>query len=71
MAKRLLAQKRLEFNDTDISFETELRQQLTDETGQRTVPYIFIGSHFVGGYDDLQQLEHTQQLDSLVTEHNQ
>lgn len=67
MAKQLLENKNVAYQDTDLSFDQAKRQALTQETGQRTVPYIFIGDHFVGGYDDLQHLESTQTLDALLT----
>lgn len=33
-----------------------LREQLTDTTGQRTVPYVFYYGRFVGGYSEFQQM---------------
>jgi glutaredoxin 3 len=46
-----------------------LRQKLSDEqNGYRTVPMIFIGSHFVGGYTDLVALDKTGKLMALVND---
>lgn len=66
MAKRLLTAKDIEYHDTDISMDSAKRAQLMAETGQRTVPYVFLGDQFIGGYDDLQQLADSQQLDNLL-----
>jgi glutaredoxin 3 len=35
-------------------------------TARRSVPQIFIGERFVGGYDDLVQLDREGQLDGLL-----
>lgn len=67
MAKQLLTAKNVDFNDHDLSFDTAKRQELTAATGQRTVPYIFIGDVFVGGFDDLAALDRQGKLDELLS----
>lgn len=36
------------------------------DSGQRTVPQIWIGQTHVGGYDDLAELQQKGQLDALL-----
>ena len=43
------------------------RDEMVQRTGRRTVPQIFIDDKHVGGYDDLQALNTSGQLDSLLT----
>lgn len=35
-------------------------------TGRRTVPQIFIGTHHVGGFDDLSALDRAGRLDAML-----
>jgi len=39
---------------------------MTEKTGCRTVPQIYIGDYHVGGYDELAALEHAGKLDPLL-----
>lgn len=66
-AKQLLKQKGVTFTEIDLSREPEqVRIDLMQKTNQRTVPQIFIGAHFVGGFDQLYALERQGKLDALL-----
>jgi glutaredoxin 3 len=52
-AKRLLKQKKLSYQEHDMSLNSNLRKSIMDTTGQRTVPQIFIDSQHIGGFEDL------------------
>jgi glutaredoxin 3 len=66
-AKRLLAQKGVEFAEIDVSYDAALRREMTQRAGgRRTVPQIFIGDRHVGGCDDLYRLEAKGELDRLL-----
>ena len=66
-AKRLLQQRGLAFVEIDLSNDPALRQKLSAENnGYRTVPMIFIGTRFIGGFDDLNALDRSGELVSLV-----
>lgn len=49
-----------------IDLDPRERQSMMAKTGRRTVPQIYIGSHHVGGYDDLVALERAGKLDPLL-----
>jgi glutaredoxin 3 len=66
-AKRLLAQKKIPFEEIDVSRDVALRLSMVQRAGGRmTVPQIFIGDTHVGGYDDLYELERQGRLDALL-----
>lgn len=65
-AKKLLSKKNVPYEEIDVAGDDEARARLTEQTGQRTVPQIFIGETHVGGSDDLHALEARGELDSLL-----
>ena len=42
------------------------RVKMMEITGRRTVPQIFIGERYVGGYDELVKLDRAGELDGLL-----
>jgi glutaredoxin 3 len=67
-AKSLLQSKGADFFEIDVLADPQRRGEMIDRTGRRTVPQIFIGTRHVGGFEDLQALEDTDQLDPLLEE---
>ena len=65
-AKRLLERKQVPYEEIDVAGDDEARAKLTERTGRRTVPQIFIGDRHVGGSDDLYALEEKGELDPLL-----
>lgn len=49
-----------------VDLQPELREEMMQKTGRRTVPQIYIGAHHVGGYDDLAALDRAGELDGLL-----
>ena len=58
--------KNVDVEEIDLTGEWDARKELSQRTGQRTVPQIFIGAHHVGGYDDMMALERAGQLDPIL-----
>lgn len=56
-AKELLEKKKLNYKYIELSNNKDLHLKLANQTGQTTVPYIFIDNNFIGGFQDLQNLE--------------
>jgi glutaredoxin 3 len=71
-AKRLLAQKGVEFTEIDVSYDPAERRAMVQRSGGgRTVPQIFIGDRHVGGCDDLYRLDAKGELDGLLAQHGE
>ena len=64
-AKMLLKSKDVAFEEIDVS-DDDKRSELVERTNWRTVPQIFIGDEFVGGYDELQALDDEGRLDAML-----
>ncbi len=69
MAEALLKRKGVrEIVKIRVDLEPALREEMVRRTGRRTVPQIFIGDFYVGGYDDLAALNRAGRLDALLAE---
>lgn len=66
-AEQLLQRKGVkEIGKIRVDLQPELRAAMTEKTGRRTVPQIYIGDEHVGGYDDLAALDRAGKLDELL-----
>lgn len=66
-AKRLLAQKGVSVEEIRVDQNPQLRAEMMQKSGQRTVPQIWIGEFHVGGFTDLLALDKQGKLDNLLT----
>ncbi|MBI0098663.1 MULTISPECIES: glutaredoxin 3 [unclassified Snodgrassella] len=67
MAKALLKQKGItDINEIRVDTDAQIREQMMQRTGRRTVPQIYIGEVHVGGFDDLNALNQAGKLDALL-----
>lgn len=66
MAKQFFKKRKIPFKKVHVDDYPGGRRALEKETNHRTVPQIFIGDYFVGGYDDLLALEKTNKLEKLL-----
>lgn len=66
-AERLLKNKGVtEIEKIRVDLQPELRAEMMEKTGRRTVPQIFIGDQHIGGFDDLHALDVQGGLDPLL-----
>ena len=65
-AKRLLDSKGAAYQEIRVDGRNDLRQQMMQSTGGRTVPQIIINGNAIGGCDELHMLDRQQKLDSLL-----
>jgi len=65
-AERLLEQKGAAVEKIRVDLEPQRRAEMTQKSGRRTVPQIWIGSRHVGGCDDLYALDREGKLDPLL-----
>ncbi|MBI3229304.1 MAG: glutaredoxin 3 [Burkholderiales bacterium] len=67
MAERLLSAKGVtDIEKIRVDLNPELRSEMMEKTGRRTVPQIYIGNTHVGGFDDLSALDRAGKLDLLL-----
>jgi glutaredoxin 3 len=66
-AERLLADKGVrDVEKIRVDLQPARRAEMTQKSGRRTVPQIWIGERHVGGCDDLYALEREGKLDPLL-----
>ena len=66
-AKHLLNKKKVIYTEFDIAIDSSKRQEMQEKTnGARTIPQIFIGETYVGGYQELKALEVQGKLNTLL-----
>ncbi|MEO8599655.1 MAG: glutaredoxin 3 [bacterium] len=67
MAERLLNARGVDdIEKIRIDLDPQQRDTMMEKTGRRTVPQIYIGDTYVGGFDDLSALDHAGTLDALL-----
>jgi glutaredoxin 3 len=66
-AERLLMRKGVQkIEKVRVDLHPELRIEMMEKTGRRTVPQIYINEVYVGGYDDLAAFDQAGELDELL-----
>lgn len=67
LARRLLNQREFGFDEYRIDRDSGLRHEMEQRADGRTsVPQIFLGDTHIGGYDELQAMERSGELDRLI-----
>ena len=68
-AEMLLGSKGVtEIEKIRVDLDPRQREEMTNKTGRRTVPQIYIGDTHVGGFEELAALEHAGKLDALLAD---
>lgn len=65
-AERLLMNKGVSINKIRVDLEPELREEMMEKTGKRTVPQIYIDERYIGGFEELHALDTAGKLDPLL-----
>ena len=66
-AKHLLNKKKVDYMEFDIAMDSSKMQEMLEKTnGAKTIPQIFIGEKYIGGYNELKALELQGKLDELI-----
>ena len=66
-AKHLLNKKKVDYIEFNIAIDSGKMREMQEKTkGARTIPQIFIGETYVGGYNELKALEISGKLNSLL-----
>lgn len=67
MAERLLLERGVtEIEKIRVDQDSARLKEMIARTKRRTVPQIFIGDAYVGGFDDLAALDHAGKLEGLL-----
>ncbi|PIE89752.1 MAG: glutaredoxin 3 [Acidobacteria bacterium] len=65
-AKMLLKKKNITFEEVNVGNDPQMRMKLVEMTGMRTVPQIFFDNRSIGGFTELQALDHSGELDKII-----
>lgn len=66
-AERLLTAKGVkQINKIRVDLQPELRIEMMQKTGRRTVPQIYIDEQHIGGFEELRALDLAGGLDPLL-----
>lgn len=67
-AKALLSSLEIPFEEQDTTDNLEIIEELSQKSGFRTVPQIFVGEKCLGGFTDIEKLHQEGQLISICKE---
>lgn len=65
-AKQFLKQKQIPFVEIDLTHKPQELAELKRKTGWQTIPQIYFGTHFIGGYTDMVALDEKGELEKLL-----
>jgi glutaredoxin 3 len=65
-AKRLLQARGIAYEEFDVANDPDLRDDVVQRSGRRTVPQIFIDGEAIGGFDELAALDASGELQRRV-----
>ncbi|HEY8855739.1 MAG TPA: glutaredoxin 3 [Rugosibacter sp.] len=66
-AEQLLLRKGIkDIEKVRVDLNPQLREEMMQKTGRRSVPQIYIGTTHVGGFDELFSLDQQGSLDALL-----
>lgn len=66
-AERLLLSKGVtQINKVRVDLEPDLRVEMMEKTGRRTVPQIYIDERHIGGFEELRALDLAGKLEPLL-----
>ena len=67
IAKKLLIKKGVDFNEFDILKNPSLKSTMVERSnGSKTVPQIFINKQYIGGLEQLVELDQNGTLDQII-----
>ncbi len=61
-AKSLCVSKGFDYEEIDLTNDPDALAEIKEKTGMLTVPQIFIGEEFIGGYAELKKLNDAGEL---------
>ncbi len=61
-AEKLLQNKKIPYEVVELTNNQDLIIKLVNQTGQNTVPFVFVDNEFIGGYQNLVELDENDKL---------
>ena len=55
-AKAFFDELKVVYKEVDLAGDEKLRNEMVEKYQWQTVPMIFVGDEFIGGYDDVREL---------------
>ena len=65
-ALAVLRKKDAQINEIEAGFDPEKRREMIARSGRQTFPQIFIGETYIGGCDEMLDLDREGKLDALL-----
>jgi GrxC family glutaredoxin len=65
-ARALLERKGVAYTEIDVEHVAGARAQMQQRSGRNTVPQIFVGDRHLGGFDDIDALDASGELDRIL-----
>ncbi len=65
-AKRLLKSKHLDYQEIRVDKDPQKRKDMIERSGRTSVPQIFINTQHIGGFDDLNAINKSGELDQIL-----
>lgn len=65
-AKQLLKSKGLDYQEIRVDQDRQQRLVMMEKSGRTSVPQIFINGKHIGGFDDLNAINRSGQLDQIL-----
>ena len=65
-ARQLLEQKGVDYSIIDVAGDSALWDEMLRRSGRETVPQIFVGQKYIGGFDDMAALDMDGELDKIL-----
>ena len=63
----MLQKKGVPFEEVDLASDPTLRQEIIRRSGRRTVPQIFFDDEVIGGFQELNALAESEQLEGKLS----
>jgi glutaredoxin 3 len=62
----LLTQRRVAYTDINVGDDPAMLEEMRQKSGRSSVPQIFVGDRYIGGFDELDALAKSGGLDKLL-----
>lgn len=65
-SRHLMKERGIAFEEIDVTNDLKIQESLICQTGLETVPQIFFGNKFIGGFEELKAMDERGELGRLL-----